>query len=249
MQAKKAFWTQEGLAFYQAACAYLDYPHVPFGDVLSQLVRPGDTVLDIGSGIGAAALYLAPRCARVVAVEDDPQAVRYLSHNCAAQGAHNVQIWRAPFPDARLPVCDVSVALYVADAARTLEGARLLVEKTARQGLLVCNHPEVQPTFHQALARLLHVPSPRASCRNGCASAALLEAAGAREVRCEKRTHDFGQPVRDLDDAARFVLWQMHAPQQLLPQVRAHVSRFVQARGDTLYIPMPRSSCVIRFTR
>lgn len=249
MQANKAFWTREGLAFYQTACAYLDYPRVPFGDVLSALVRPDDTVMDIGSGIGAAALYLAPRCARVVAVEDDVQALVYLQRNCAARGAGNVHIHRTSFPDARLPVCDVSVALYVMDAARTMRSAKLLLERTAREGLLVCNHPNPQPTFHRALSEILGMPSPRARCKNGCASAALLEAAGARRVRCETVTHDFGQPVRDLDDAARFLLWQMHAPEQQLPLVRAHAERFVQRRGDTLYIPMPRSSCVIRFTR
>lgn len=249
MQIKKAFWAAEGLSFYQAACAYLRYPHVPFGDVLCQTVQPGDTVMDIGSGIGAAALYLAPRCARVVAVEDDVQALKHLGYNCAQRGAHNVQIVHAAFPDAGLPVCDVSIALYVMDAARTIDSARLLLEKTARQGLLVCNHPAGPPTFHSTLAELLDMPSPRTKCKNGCASAALLEAAGARHVQCENIVHDFGQPIADLDAAARFMLWQMHAPAEQLPLVRAHAADFVEKRGDTLYIPMPRSSCVIRFAR
>ena len=99
---RRRFGTQEGLAFYQAACAYLDYPHVPFGDVLSQLVRPGDTVLDIGSGIGAAALYLAPRCARVVAVEDDPRAVRYCRTTARRKARTTCRSGARRF---RMPVC------------------------------------------------------------------------------------------------------------------------------------------------
>lgn len=52
--------------------------------VLDDLVGPDTTFLDLGSWVGALALYAAGQGARVVAVEADPAALRQLRANLAA---------------------------------------------------------------------------------------------------------------------------------------------------------------------
>lgn len=56
-------------------------------DALEDLVRPGDTVVDIGAWVGPTALFSAALGARVVAVEADPAAQEQLSRNLAANPA------------------------------------------------------------------------------------------------------------------------------------------------------------------
>jgi FkbM family methyltransferase len=49
--------------------------------MLDQLLKPGDTVLDLGSWIGSISLYCAAAGAKVVAVEPDPEAYNFLLKN------------------------------------------------------------------------------------------------------------------------------------------------------------------------
>jgi FkbM family methyltransferase len=61
-------------------------------DALEDLIRPGDTVLDIGAWVGPTALFSAALGARVVAVEADPAAQAQLSRNLAANPALSAAI-------------------------------------------------------------------------------------------------------------------------------------------------------------
>ena len=52
--------------------------------VIDQLVTPDTVVLDLGSHVGAIALYAAHRAARVIAVEPDPRSLTMFDANIAA---------------------------------------------------------------------------------------------------------------------------------------------------------------------
>lgn len=53
-------------------------------EAFEQLIRPGDTVLDIGAWVGPTSLFAALLGARVVSVEADPRAAELLRGNIAA---------------------------------------------------------------------------------------------------------------------------------------------------------------------
>ena len=49
-------------------------------------IRPGDVVLDIGTGSGIQAITAGQTASRVIAVDINPEAVRYASQNVLANG-------------------------------------------------------------------------------------------------------------------------------------------------------------------
>ena len=60
--------------------------------LLSSLLRPGDTVLDIGANIGCTALLFGETAATVHAFEPSPTTCAYLTRNVAQAGLGNVQV-------------------------------------------------------------------------------------------------------------------------------------------------------------
>jgi FkbM family methyltransferase len=84
-------------------------------EALERVVRPGDTVLDIGAWVGPTALFSAALGARVVAVEADPAAQEQLGRNLAANPA-------------------LSAAITVIRAAATPDGAPVRLGAARKRG-------------------------------------------------------------------------------------------------------------------
>lgn len=83
-----------------------------FRDALHAVVRPGDRVLDVGSGSGILALMAAQAGAtEVLALEWDPELARRLRRTVAANGMTGcIQVVEADVFAADLPRCDVVVS-------------------------------------------------------------------------------------------------------------------------------------------
>jgi len=63
--------------------------------LLGELVKPGMTAVDVGANVGLYTLLMAElvgRSGRVIAFEPDPDLVKLLGDNCAANGAANVEV-------------------------------------------------------------------------------------------------------------------------------------------------------------
>lgn len=75
---------------------YLAYVETGFEpetvQLLGALMRPGDTVLDIGANIGCTALLFGESAAQVHAFEPSPSTFSYLARNVAAAGFGHVQV-------------------------------------------------------------------------------------------------------------------------------------------------------------
>ncbi len=84
-------------------------------DVLRALgVRPGDTAVDLGSGVGYFALKLAPRVGErgwVMAVDIRRMPLAFLRLRAAWQRRHNVRVIRSGEDDPRLPELSVDAVL------------------------------------------------------------------------------------------------------------------------------------------
>lgn len=53
----KKFWPENSYELYKKACMMLNYPEIPFGKFLKEIIKKEDTVADIGCGFGIPSLY------------------------------------------------------------------------------------------------------------------------------------------------------------------------------------------------
>ena len=57
--------------YYKKATAFWNYPEVPYGPSLREMILPTDIVADIGCGIGIVSRYLASISRGVIAIDKD----------------------------------------------------------------------------------------------------------------------------------------------------------------------------------
>jgi FkbM family methyltransferase len=75
------------------------FPTSPATDLLFQMVRPGDRVLDLGANIGQFCLPLAAMGCQVVAVEASPRNAQLLEASIARNQFHNLRLIHAAVSD------------------------------------------------------------------------------------------------------------------------------------------------------
>lgn len=82
-------------------------------DALLALVKPGDSVLDVGAGGGRIALPLAQKCRLVTAVEPSESMRERLREQVAEWGVKNLNVVAEKWEDARVRPADVVVCAHV----------------------------------------------------------------------------------------------------------------------------------------
>jgi SAM-dependent methyltransferase len=86
----------------------------PLLDELLQLVRPGETWIDLGAGGGRYALPIALRAKAVYAVEPSEGMRSVLAESAADHGIANIDVFDERWPcDSRVPVADVCFICHV----------------------------------------------------------------------------------------------------------------------------------------
>ncbi|HET7487741.1 MAG TPA: class I SAM-dependent methyltransferase [Acidimicrobiales bacterium] len=111
------------------------------GDPLLSRLRKAtgrrSTVLDVGSGPGRFSLALAPRVARVVAVDVSSGMLEVLAGRATKLGLSNVETVHGRWPDVEVEQADVAVCSYVLPLVADAEGfLRRLDAVTARRVFL-----------------------------------------------------------------------------------------------------------------
>lgn len=243
------FWNKERVAQYEDAASFVRYPDVPLKRFFEEIIRPEDTVLEIGSGTGVVSLYLAAMCKRLIAVDEDEYGCEYLKRRIAEKGIHNIDVVNGTWPSEQLEPADVTVTLYVY-GFQSKEQVEDLLNATKRAGIIMMPHPGVKGGFPEPLSKRLGVSAdPKSGEKEGCRKTVeLLEAAGAK-VRCETVPHEFGQPVDNLDEAAAFMLKKLKLDESYLPKIREVAGDYVELREGKHYVPLEHSNCVITFEK
>lgn len=243
------YWNDERIAKYEDATSLLNYPEVPLKRFFDKMIRPDDKVLEIGCGPGVVSLYLAPLCKNLVAVDDDKDACDYLRKTAAEKGVNNIEIQNIQWPDERIEPADVTITLYAYKIFNTLDRVKELLRVTSRTGMYMITQPGIKGGYPVSLFEELGIDLEQQNCYNdGCRTAALLEAAGAK-VSCEKVYHDFGQPVVDMDEAARFLMKQLKGKEEEFSKYRAAVEKVIEVREGRLYVPYKRTNCVVIYEK
>jgi SAM-dependent methyltransferase len=116
---------------------------------------PDATLLDVGAGTGAWAAYLAPRAARITAVEPSPSMIAVMRENLAAQGITNVDIVQAAWPADGVAAHDFSLCAHAMYGATDLPGfVRRIEQVTRRTCFLVLRAPSADGVMAEAARRV-----------------------------------------------------------------------------------------------
>jgi SAM-dependent methyltransferase len=244
-------WPPRAYNWYRKACEVYDYPAAPYGKAIKGIIETGDTVLDLGCGIGAASLMIAPFCKRVLALDPDEKALEVLAER--ARGTENIEVRNESWPPKKLIRSDVIVALHVAQAMRSLSNLRLVYESARKGGFIACNSAisrEKEPFV--ALKEELGIRPNHEKCGNGCYIKGAFEAFGA-SVKCKKIIYDFGQPLDSIGDAVSFLAWQIGADladfSSVAETIKKHADSSVPKTGGRFLVPLKRQSCGITFLK
>jgi hypothetical protein len=101
-------------------------------------LRPGDTLLDVGAGAGAASLNLVPAGGHLHAVDSQPSMLAALDADARSRGL-DVTTYDGVWPDVaeRVPVCDVVVSAHVLYNVPALQPFVLALTAHARDLVVV----------------------------------------------------------------------------------------------------------------
>ena len=241
----------ESYKWYSDACKMYGYPAHPYGKAIEALVERDDAVLDLGCGIGAASLMVAPRCKSVIALDQDMEALKHLEAEAEKLGVTNIETVCGSWPACAPARADVVLVLHVRNMMKTQENLKLIYESAARGGFIACHasFSREQRPFAELIEALGNAADFRLdSCENGCFARGVLEALGAR-VECERFKYDLGQPLDTLDEAFRFLCRQAGAEGPSVRTVEKYIARYVTAVGDRFLVPIERHSCGMAFAR
>lgn len=243
-----AFWPDFSYDMYRKACVELNYPEEPFSRYIKEFIKPEDVVLDIGSGIGIPAVYISRLCKKVIAVEQNKPALDYFDKEIKRGNIKNIQTVHGKWPDVDVDTCDAAVAFYAGGITRDIGSLILLINSVRRGGIITSYGTQQDGGFYKSLADRLGVKSREHSCDNGCYLKGRLEMLDCR-VKCEQINHDFGQPVNDIDEAARFLSWQLQLDEGYIDGIKEIAMDYITFRNGKMYIPNQRSTCVIIFEK
>jgi SAM-dependent methyltransferase len=176
MEAHPDVWRAKAHTFHEAVQRRWTKPDSSREFIAADLDRhPGETVLDIGAGTGAWAVFLARYARHVTALDPSPAMLDVLRENVATEGLTNVSIITGGWPDADVLPHDVvlcSHSLYgIADfavavrklAATARRRCYLLLRVVTPDGVMaeaarhVWGQPYDSPNFQVAYNALLQL--------------------------------------------------------------------------------------------
>jgi len=226
-----------------------NYPAGPYGNNIKALITNGDTVLDLGCGIGAASIMVSPWCKQVIALDEDEDALACLAANIRERGLTNIVIKHGAWPLAMPVRADIVVALHVPRVTRSSANLMLIFESALKGGFIACQAPvSRQDEPFLELKEELGIKTNYEKCHNGCFVRGCLEALGAN-VLCEKKVYEFGQPLDTLEEAIRFICRQIGTDDSMIETVKKHTERYAQKTDRGYMVPVTRQSCAISFMK
>jgi len=231
---------------YKKAAAFWNYPEVPYGQALREMIRPDDVVADIGCGIGVVSQFMAQLCKRVLAIDKNEEALQSLRKDLQEKSVDNVKPIHARWPDVMAEDWDVAVAIYHYHFGYTGLEIETLLRKTRRCGLIISQGVKERESFHQKLGQELGLQDRHSGCVSSCYVRGRLEQAGFH-VTCEEIIHNFGQPVDSKIEAVAFLRNQLRLDESYEAKLKEIALDYVENIGGQMVLPIKRFNCLLRF--
>ncbi len=232
--------------YYKKATSFWNYPEVPYGPALREMIRPTDVVGDIGCGIGIVSRYLAGISSKVIAIDKDENAINVLNEDLKQLNLGNIEVVHARWPDVLADDWDVAVAFYHHQFGFTKLEMETLRRKTRRCGVIVNQGVRPREGFYEDLGREFGLAEQANSCVGSCYVKGRLEQAGFT-VTCEEIFHDFGQPVDSKADAVAYTMKQLHLQEDQRERLEEIVLNYVECVNGQMVLPIKRYNCMLRF--
>ena len=234
--------------YYKKATSFWNYPEVPYGPALKDMIRPTDVVADIGCGIGIVSRYLAGISSKVIAIDKDENTLKVLNQDLHQLDLGNIEVVHARWPDVRTDDWDVAVAFYHHQFGFTGLEIETLRRKTRRCGVIVNQGIRPREGFYEDLGREFGLTDQDNSCVGSCYVKGRLEQAGFR-VTCEEIFHDFGQPVDSKAEAAAYAMKQLRLQADQRPRLEEIVLNYVEYVDGQMVLPIKRYNCMLQFSK
>ncbi len=165
--------------------AEIDFWHVWRYQQAADQIRPGESVIDFGCGIGYGSRLMAEKAGTVIGIDDSEETIEFAKENF---GADNVRFERASIE--RLapvePLVDVSVAFEVIEHLQDPEPFLALIKSITRR-LFIISVPHESVDLSLSPFHYRHYSEADA--------AALVTRAGFRIVTCELKQFTKGKAV------------------------------------------------------
>ena len=232
--------------YYQKATSFWNYPEVPYGPALREMILPTDVVADIGCGIGIVSRYLAGISRKVIAIDKNENSLKVLSEDVNRMGLENIEVVHADWPDINTDDWDVAVAFYHDRFASTSPEIETLLRKTRRSGMVVNQGIRPREGFYEDLGREFGLTEQPESCYGSCYVRGRLEQAGFT-VTCEEIFHDFGQPVGSKAEAVAFAMNKLRLKEQQRQRLEDIVLNYVETVRGQMVLPIKRYNCMLKF--
>lgn len=232
--------------YYRKATAFWNYPEIPYGAALREMIMPSDVVADIGCGIGIVSRFMAGFCHKVIAIDRDETPLDALREDIRRLGLQNIEVNHARWPDVHTEDWDVAVAFYHHRFGTTSEQIDALVRKTRRCGIIINQASRPREGFYEALGAHFGIRDHSEPCFGSCYVRGRLEQAGFR-VTCDEVFHDFGQPVDTKDEAVSYAIRQLKLPEDQRPHLEEIILDYVEIVNHQMVLPIKRYNCMLRF--
>lgn len=234
--------------YYKKATAFWNYPEMPYGPALREMIRPTDVVADIGCGIGIVSRYLAGICSKVIAIDKDETALKVLNEDLRQLGVENIEVVHARWPEIQTDYWDVAVAFYHHQFGFTGQEIETLLRKTHRCGMIINQGVRPREGFYEDLGREFCLTEQAHSCVGSCYVKGRLEQAGFM-VSCDEIFHDFGQPVDSKAEAVAYAMKQLRLQEHQRQRLEEIVLNYVEYVDGQMVLPIKRYNCMLQFSK
>ena len=194
------FWTEDSIRWYKEASLYTGY-HKKLAEELKEFLAPQVTLCDLGCGTGLLSMELSDMVWKILAVDRDSAAIDFVRWQTGKRNIRDLTALEADYKELPDGCCDVALAC----SFGTLRSNLYDFIKIPTQRLIFINRNKGKSK--EGFEGVIREPDS-ASQDEGY----LI----ANKVPYYKKafTLDFGQPLRDEEDAQKFFAHYKLTPQE-----------------------------------
>ena len=215
-------WNEKNCRWFKEASSFTGF-HKTLAQKILPLLEPGDTLCDIGCGLGRLVIEIAPYLSEILAVDTNEYAINTLKQDVEHSGIGNVRTRRCDFAEVEGSFDVVLLSLF--------------------------GHLDIQKVFKLCRRRIIRIVSasqksglyPQRHRREVKNFVPLTQEELSKlgiDFKLELCTFEFGQPLRTKQDAASFV--QSNAPEANKEEIDEFLSENIQSTGNAdfpFYLP------------